>query len=155
MFFIYHILPQYCCFMQLIYIYRSFFLVVIQASVIFLFIDAYQFSSREAEYCTPSLNLTLGLPLHLSCGRFCVLQTFLHSQCRFQKQRSKMRTAPVPPPLPSTPLQMTHSNTWPELLVLSFFKLTNFCFWQGMARIKIGRSAAGKNKQTKIIHHCV
>lgn len=76
-------------------------------------------------------NLTLGLPLHFSCGRLCVLHTFLHSQWRFQKQWSKMRTTRVPPPLPSTPLQMTHSNTWPELLVMSFFKLTNFCFWHG------------------------
>lgn len=94
-------------------------------SVIFPLTDAYWFSSREAEYCTPSLNLTLGLPSHLSCGRLCVLQTFLHCQCRFQKQWSKMRTTHVPPPLPSTPLQMSHSNTWPELLIMSLFKLTS------------------------------
>lgn len=101
------------------------FLVTIQASAIFPFIDAYWFSSRETEYCMPSLNLTLGLPLHLSRGRLCVPQTFLHSHCRFQKQSSKMRTTHVPPPLPSTPLQMSHSNTWPELLIMSFSKLTS------------------------------
>lgn len=152
MFFIYQILPQCCCFMQLIYMEREshLFLVTIQASVTFPLIDAYWFSSREEEWCTPSVNLTLGLPHQLSCGRLCVPQTFLHSQYRFQKPIQNENN-PCPT---SIALNSSADESFKCLTRNAHYVLfqTNFCFWQCMARIKIARSVAGKKK---LIHYCV
>lgn len=106
-------------------------------------IDAYWFSSREAEYCTPSLNLGPPSP-------FILWQTLCSTDL-----------PPLPVQVPKTMIQ-NENNPYPTSITLnpsadeSFKHLTraahyvlfktNFCFWQCMERIKIARRVAGKNK---------
>lgn len=142
-------LPNFTTVLLLCATYRLIiFLVAIQAPVIFTLIDACWFSSREAEYCTPSVNLSLGLPLHLSRGRLCVLQTFLHSQCRFQKLIQN-ENDPCPT---SITLNSSADESFKHLTRAAHDVLlqANFCFWQCKARIRLLEVLQGKTN--KIIH---